>query len=265
MGLDDFDQSTEASNDDGYNHVYPKDEKYKDRGWLETKITDEGRSQADVANICGVSRSTIQYYKEKYDIKTAEENQDDKRVDLSDYQVDVIEGELLGDGSLHKPGGYGNAKFQTTDMHVEHLEFLYNVLPDSMFTDNYIFSGQHGASNLVSRNVVELTEIHNKWYNSDKVVPEDFKMNSTNLLHLYMGDGTLPDSSGPRIDMNWGDKQTAYRLRDMISNCVGPCSVLDYMMYDRPFMRISIPKDIEDEFFEYIGEPPTECYAYKWR
>ena len=44
--------------------------KYKDPLWLEEKYVDEQLSQREIADICGVHRSTIRRWMDKFDIAT---------------------------------------------------------------------------------------------------------------------------------------------------------------------------------------------------
>lgn len=124
--------------------------------------------------------------------------------------IDIINGELLGDGWLgyptkNKQGVYiGNCRFQITLKNKEHIFFLWKHLSDicsdlgpmprsdsdtKHIIDSYSFKSQVR---------VELTELHKKWYKLntytgkyEKFVPLNISelLTPIGLAHWLMGDG----------------------------------------------------------------------------
>jgi len=264
MGLDSFDQSEDGRSSNTENKTTSEDQKYKQKPWLKEQIQVKGLSQNDVADIAGVSKSTIQYYKEKFDINTHKDNQKNKSVSLSQEHIDIIEGELLGDASLHRVDSCGNAKLQSTDKHTEYIEWLRSLLPDDMFTDQYVFDVNNGANMLVSRNTVELDSLLDKWYEDEKSVPSSFSLNSTNLLHWYMCDGTLSTEEHPILDMRWTGRGEAKLLSDMIEHLGIDVNLNEFERESGKYWRIYVKAGSVTDFFEVIGDCPIQCYSYKW-
>ncbi len=118
--------------------------------------------------------------------------------DLDTETLSLIEGGLLGDGSISKTGVYTQ---QAKDK--KYLEWLAgllfkvgihcNVVPVNYKTG---FSSSHEFWQLYSHSCPALLNIRKKWYigqdsELSKRVPSEIKITSITLLHWYLGDGYL--------------------------------------------------------------------------
>ena len=264
MGLEEFKTEPKKAATGAPSHNDDGDVRYKDEEWLREKMQSEQKTQSDVADICGVSASTVQYYQEKYSIKPGFKNQKNKSVSWTSKQIDVIEGTLLGDASIFGTEGAVNPNYLLTNSKRDYLEYVRSQLPGKLFSDNHTHTTTNGAGQLVSVCTKELLEIEKRWYNDSKTLPSEFKLNPVNLLHWYICDGTLEHEVRPTIDMMWTSRESAELLHSQVEDLVGGVEIYRYEKDGKEYHRISINKTKAGEFFRVIGDCPVESYKYKW-
>ncbi|WP_424006930.1 endonuclease I [Haloferax denitrificans] len=136
-------------------------------------------------------------------------------IGLSPSQMSVIQGELLGDGCLHSRYD-GSCFFQLSTTTKEHARRLIAKLPDGFFPEsqpnsftrrNQFTDEDYTTWTVTSRPQPRLQRMYEEWYevreekNNRKIVPEDFHLDKTALLHWYWGDGncSIRDSGAPRV------------------------------------------------------------------
>ncbi|RDZ63865.1 endonuclease I [Haloferax sp. Atlit-12N] len=176
---------------------------------------------------------------------------------LSPSQVSVIQGELLGDGCLHSRYD-GSCFFQLSTTTEEHARRLITKLPDGFFPKsqpNSItrlnqFTDEDYTSWVVSSRPQPLLQrMYEEWYevrdekNNRKIVPKDYHLDKTALLHWYWGDGncSIRDSGAPRV---------SFATHGFPESCVEHLqSEVDRLGYDNYAVR---QKGIEDGSGLYI-------------
>lgn len=188
-------------------------------------------------------------------------------VSLPLYVVDMIEGNVMGDGCLSMNGE--NAHFQVRNNSLEYLKYIKRNLPEYLVTDKAISESKSDSTYLLrTRTCKNFTKLRDKWYKGDKKsVPDDFNLTPTKLLHWYIDDGSLnQDKDIPRIKVKWAGKGGINKLAEQVASIAGSCNVhVVKRDGDRPVKwRLYIPADSRQEFFKSIGPSPVADYQYKW-
>lgn len=188
-------------------------------------------------------------------------------IKLREYQIQMVEGSLMGDGSIGQAGkGW---KFQLRNNHVEYLEYFKHNLHDQLFTDNCMQEAKGDNSTLLyTRGYKLFKELRDKWYNeSGKRLPDDFNLTGPKLLHWYIEDGSRNQRDNlPRIKAAWVDHEGAKELQRQLESLVGGCNLHIIEEKDgKPHkFRFYIPKSDREQFFKVIGACPVMKYQYKW-
>lgn len=201
---------------------------------------------------------------------------------ISNSLLEILDGELLGDGCLSKY--YIQADFRESFGYNKKEWAMYLI---NLFLDNKIpimgkglYERQPcGKSRNITfvfstKNVLELGNLHKRWYvkniNFDdkkqrmfsnrkyiKMVPIDLKITPNCLLHWYIGDATV-SSGGCSIHTDGFTQNEVEFLRFKLKNDIG----IKSSRYD---CIIHIPKIERLKLLEIIGICPVECYKYKWK
>jgi transposase len=181
---------------------YPKNFNYSDRKKvLKTDIeplVNKGLNDIEIAKILGVSTSTI-YHWRKFEHIERESFSEAKSSKLSQYQLEVMVGTLLGDSSLRKE--FKNPKFSCEHGYAQkdyafHKYEVFKSLGASYreSTRSTIDSrtGIYYKSAIVSCPAnPEFLPLYNHLYKDKKVITLEFLKNFTavSLAYLFMDDG----------------------------------------------------------------------------
>lgn len=192
---------------------------------------------------------------------------------------DIIEGSLMGDGSLELQKTCNNPRFVVTQMDnkKEYLQFLskkfdlddrnvtsrhkYHRKSDKYF-DSWVFA---------TRTASEFLPYYKRWYpEGKKIIPKDFKITPTSLLHWYIGDGSFYQSDKER-------KVTLYTngftLEDVVFvqselkklNINFNLNLTKYKNYPNKYPILKTGKKYNIfNFFNFIDKNPISCYEYKF-
>ena len=109
---------------------------------------------------------------------------------LTDVQLQVLNGALLGDGSLSIPKHCVNAYFSYTSKSLQHVQYMYKYFaqfaPNGISTYEYLDKRtnktykQYSFRTITS---VTFTEIYYAWYESHKSrIPKDLKLTPLTCL-----------------------------------------------------------------------------------
>lgn len=120
---------------------------------------------------------------------------------LTNNQLEIINGALLGDGSLimHKNGT--NANFSYLSKSIEHVHFVCDSLVDfAMPSHNFYISKyfdkrtnkEYERCDFRTKANPIFTKLYYKWYdNKIKIIPQDLTLTPLICLIWYLGDGSL--------------------------------------------------------------------------
>lgn len=193
-------------------------------------------------------------------------------IPLSNGILEVINGELLGDGSICAQKRSGRFIFNNSNK--DYVNYLFNEfkkentkLVTEVKTSTYFHKNwkkEYTIHSFTTCNTIQFKALKEKWYpENKKIIPNNLKITPKLLLHWYMGDGTIGKAKG-RIELC----TDCFKLEDVenISNKINKklniCSVVR-VYKERP--RIIISREDAFKFLEFISPPPFESIAYKWK
>lgn len=247
-----------------------------DRDWLYQKYVVEGLTQKQVGQLIGVTATTICKWLKKYEIPahSGETWKVNKPFKLNTYQRQVIDGALLGDGTLILEKRGINPYFGYLSKSEEHVKYVCDSLKEYARKGDYFKVGNYIRKDtgqpytqcvFRTQSNPTLLPIYNKWYlNKIKHIPRDLKLTSIVCLIWYLGDGTLCKSSGI-IELC-----TDCFLKEELEEILLPqlASFEAYLKNFRKdcknYYRICIPYRQVPDFLKYIGDCPVQDYSYKW-
>ena len=195
-----------------------------------------------------------------------------------DKLYEILEGELLGDGSL-RVNGRLSAYYRHWSKYPEYLKWLFGLLEEQgadwngrITAREVIFEGYRSrVYHAATYSYRELGELQRKWYpNGKKIVPKDIKLTPTVLAHWHLGDGHLHKER--KNGASWNQvsiatqsftKEDVELLVDKLASIGVHANVNKYKGY---IISFASKKDIR-RFFAYMGDcPPAikEVYGYKW-
>lgn len=178
------------------------------------RYVDERESLQSIADDYGTAAEPIKRRLQEADVELRSTKRKTVDIGFSPYQVSVIQGELLGDGCLYKQGP-GSCFFQMSNTIKKHTLRVMEKLPDDLFPDTHPYSvtrsdgyGPEYTNWIISSRLQPLfREMYSDWYEEHddyrrKVVPEDYRLDETALLHWFWGDGccSIRESGAPRVE-----------------------------------------------------------------
>lgn len=196
---------------------------------------------------------------------------------LTSIQQQVLDGALLGDGSLiiHKNGV--NAYLSYLSKSKQHVEFVMNYfqdfLTDSGYKDSSYFDKRtqkeyfHTAAKTKSLNI--FTQQYSRWYvNKKKHIPEDLKISPLVCLIWYIGDGGLIKANKSQyIKLStqcFSKEEQELYLLPQLKQFEAKLMKADLSKMGEQQYYIYIPHQKVKEFLQYIGDCPFSDYQYKW-
>lgn len=180
---------------------------------------------------------------------------------LTPNQLEIITGELLGDGSLNVGRTYVNAKFQWGGKSFEHGAFLHETLG--------IFAGYFKQDRvywkIVSKAAMAFTPIWRDWYVSGKkCVPQNLALTPTVVRHWYLGDGYLKRRVHRRPAVLLSTQCfDSYSLETLI-RAFHAVQLHPWREKNHSGEMLRFSTDETEAFLRYIGPCPFDHYQYKW-
>jgi len=207
------------------------------------------------------------------------------RPKLTQKQIDVVTGLLMGDGWISNNSKNSSIFVEMiSPNYLQYLDNLFGCLGNGFDLINTAAeSAQHAKDNGFSpraktENYSDVyrwrTRSHpefnsfNHWYSTgEKVWPEDIELTPTVLKHWYVGDGSYRTSNRSDCisismcnEVNNESKITKYFVNSKLPT---PCN---YSTYDRGHRKnFSAQWTVEDSYklWDYMGEPLPD-FEYKW-
>ncbi len=245
---------------------------YNNKEWLKQKYIDEELSQEWISKLCNVNQNTIWKWLHKHNIPSrslseAQHLRQANHCNLSQEAIEWINGELLGDGSLHSQSKY-SARFTYGSKYLEYIEYVRDTLKSFGIEQAGKINKRKDkklgnvAYYCYSCSYPELLPIYKQWYpKGKKIIPKDIKLTPLTLRQHYIGDGSLnhPKYGKPSI------KLCTYGF---------PITDVEYFMKGLIKLGMKVTRNIQNvvyistystkDFLKYIGNCPVKCYQYKW-
>ena len=189
---------------------------------------------------------------------------------LSDTQIEVLNGALLGDGHLTHIDKNRNSCLSYTSKSKQHVKYVMDYFTDYITNEGLAYRQVYDKRTLkVYENYKfrtqmneTLTIIRNKWYiNRIKIIPTDLILTPLTCLIWYIGDGCLMKNK------NYIKLSTHCFTYDELQNIIIPqLKQFDakLSLTDKTQYYVYIPRKFVKNFLKYIGECPFSDYSYKW-
>lgn len=211
----------------------------------------------------------------------ARRNSDAKRfrdVELPCSLVEVIEGNLLGDGYVGEKSARSGFYAHATK-HRAQIVWLRRMFDEAGIGTSKIYVrpahyGFGGKSlckesySFKSEALPAFRQIRERWYEGKKVVPADLTLTAVKVLHWYLGDGTLYSVGGrPRVrfaSQGFTHADNHLLIDKLSSFCVQATLP---KVGNGSGVNIAIRSRSVDSFFDLIGDCPVElfeAYGHKW-
>lgn len=229
------------------------------------KLYLSGKSLNELArfNSCSVKRIKNILVKNNINIRNCKEatrKYHYKDIPIPDHLMEIIEGELLGDG--HITSTQNQAFFQYNTSNKEYCKWLQKCFIDNNIKTSKIYlidngiglNGKLESFHFKTVSTKQFRDVRKKWYTNIKIVPRDLKLTSTNVRHWWIGDGCF---SARTFATNGFSKEDVWFLVQKLSAIGISCN-----RHNNNTIYISV-KSI-DHLIEFIGKCPVKSYKYKW-
>lgn len=190
-----------------------------------------------------------------------------EEISLTEKQIEVIQGCLLGDGGIFTKGN--SSYFAYSSSQQEHVQYVWEQLKEYTTlryckgpVKSEVYDKRTGKTYfnfaIRTKSNIVFNRIWKNWYpNNKKHVPKNLQITNTVALFWYLGDGSL-------------DKKDSYIkfCTDSFDN-----ESLEYLQtqlkrwsvwINHKNRRIYMKRIFVRSFLEYIGNCPVTCYSHKW-
>jgi len=250
---------------------------YKDRDWLYKHYIILQESTHVMAKKADCGQTTVWYWLHKFEIPARTPGEGiflatRNYLNFSEELSNLLEGELLGDGSVVMNGSR-SALYSHSSKYREYLAWLSKTFTDLELEQSGKINyrgptplSPNGGYKYTSRSYPELVSIRQRWYsNGKKIVPKDLKLNPLICRQWYIGDGNLHNLTRWSPDIRFCtddfDKLSIdHLLKELRDNGF---KVSHQPSENRIGMSV---KSIRD-FLHWIGPCPEviqNIYGYKW-
>ena len=257
-------------------------EPYKDHKWCEQQYVEQQKSTYQIAAELECSPGTIRFWLMRHEIalRAGDESyhlSHANTLELSPYLCALLEGELLGDGSLVPCSKY-TAVYGHASKHKAYVEWLSEEFASEgmeqagVIREAQAFNEDTGRTSktYVYRSLCYpvLLEWRKRFYpepEDKKIVPEDLILDPIRCRQWYLGDGHLAKSQRQRPAIYLYtcafDAHSIQRLREQLSEL----GIVTTLQPSRN--QLYIGADYMQRFLDYIGPCPEsveEVFGYKW-
>ena len=231
----------------------------------EVELYSMGYSSCEIAKILGISDWSVRDKLRKKGIVLFPRGKRLNQESVSIRQLEVLNGEMLGDGCISLRKRYKNAYLEWHLKRMGHVQLLCDEFENLEPSFHSRYDDEDGWK-LWTKCNPDLTNQHNRWYpNGVKIVPKDLELTPLVCYHWYIGDGYFGKSNNIDLYSLGFSKEENIFLIKLLSG-LGINAVLretnKYPSGTKYF--IALGKFEAKKFLEYIGPCTVEDYNYKW-
>lgn len=236
-----------------------------------------GKDCKSIANEHNCSDGTIRNVLIRNNIKlrtNSEVHKCQTKTAISSEQKQVIEGLLLGDGSVFQRSATANFRLRSVQQefinHVKAiLPFRFNIYTEEPAIRTFPGNKKYMCKKsyvLESSADISLNDVRKAWYPNNKKIVPNLQLSSLLCKYWFYSDGYtswinencvilgLCTNSFTKDECLWLRKE----LHILGCDFNIARKVNGYILQARK-------KDSVNGFLEYIGDPELQCYAYKWK
>ena len=231
----------------------------------------------EIEQITGVGHTTISKYLDKFNIEkmsvTERNNLKNKHIKLTDIQKEIVNGALLGDGSIIiNKNNFSNGYFSYGSMSFEHVNYVYEYM--KTYCKSEIVRKTNNMYEFRTKKYELFAEIWKLWYKNEKdktykyYIP-DIKLTPLTCLIWYLGDGGMRIR---RQNRNFPYQTLSLATNNFKKECIEDILISQLKQFNARIEStvknnqyiVTIPRRNIKDFLDYIGECPFEDYKYKW-
>lgn len=196
---------------------------------------------------------------------------------LNAIQQQVLDGAMLGDGSLiiHKNGINAYLSYLSkSEQHVKYvMNYFQEFLTDAGYYNGSYFDERTGKEYYrtcaKTRALQIFTDQQKRWYkNKIKILPQDLVLTPLVCLIWYIGDGGLIKTNRSQyIKLStqcFSKEEQEEILLPQLSQFEATLVKTDLSKQGEQQYYIYIPHRRIKSFLDYIGDCPFSDYSYKW-
>jgi hypothetical protein len=259
----------------------------------------DGLSTNKIAELYGMkSHKTVSSYLKKYNIPLRSKsealmvhhNGTEPQRSLTNHEIEIIIGELLGDGNLtidHRNIEFnGLPYYRHSSKYEKYLKWLSSCIPCLKWNETSIINHKYekkDGSQLISYRLrsqchPDLLNIYKSFYiiengEQKKIVPKDLILTPTMIRQWFIGDGSAGFfSTGTKK----GKQNKAWQVYfstfcfsekeiEHLINQLSLYGIKSVKNRKKKGICIRISSESFDLFYDVIGKCPVDCYSYKWR
>ena len=198
-------------------------------------------------------------------------------MELNTIQQQVLDGAMLGDGSLiiHKNGVNAYLSYLSkSEQHVRYvMDYFQEFLTDAGYYNSSYFdkrTKKEYCRTVAKTHALQVfTQQQKRWYkNKIKILPKDLVLTPLTCLIWYIGDGGLINSNRSQyIKLStqcFSKEEQEEILLPQLKQFEATLMKTDLNKQDEQQYFIYIPHRKIKSFLEYIGNCPFSDYSYKW-
>lgn len=244
-------------------------ELYQDKEWLKSKYLDEELSIRRISKDINKGYGTIQKWLHKLNISVRSHYEiRQNHCNLSKEAIKWINGELLGDGCLWSTNSY-SAHFVYGSKYLEYIQYVSDTLKSFGIRQSGKINKQYHKDmdcysyKYKSLCYIELSFIRKQWYpEGKKIIPKDIELTPLTCRQWYIGDGSIYHRKIGRPYI------LLYTCGFSIEDIKWLISQLNKIGIKAGIWKtdniIHISAYSVEDFLDYIGSCPVNCYQYKW-
>ena len=181
----------------------------------------------------------------------------------------ILDGLMLGDGSIFKERPTGNARYCHDDHHILYVKYLMDLArkigctfaPNSPYPH---YNKKYKSLTWAAQTHVDpfFTKEYFRWYSGGtKIIPTDLILTPDILRHLYIGDGCLGYDRERVTHINFATHCFSTESKEIFRE------KMEQLNFPLNFCKngsMNLKKSCVEYFLSYIGKCPISCYQYKW-
>jgi hypothetical protein len=201
-------------------------------------------------------------------------------VPLSNAILEIIEGNLLGDGCISRNHGNRSCVYQHSTKYRDHLIWLKKLFEQEGIQTNKIYVrppyvGLKGKAffgesySFRTEFLPAFRVLRDRWYAPVKIVPENLVLTPTTLLHWYLGDGNLSQAGKSFLRLKFSSQGFTRTDNELLIGKLLEVGLEATLRkeWNGSGCIIGLRSSSVRRFFDLIGDCPTslyESYGHKW-
>ena len=180
-----------------------------------------------------------------------------KQTSLSLLEKEVINGCLIGDGTLSSSGKYYRLRLEHASRHWEYLEWKYKLLK-RICSSGAQYVSAHSSMRVGTVGHPEIAKLRQAWYRPYKQIPQDLNLSDLMIAIWFMDDGTKHRDTVD-ISIHSFSDNSINQLRQQLSSR----RIFTTVNHDAKGKRLYVLKESYQRFKELVKPYIVECMAYK--